>query len=301
MTLRDALVTGAFSQRMHLRLDDMTQVVARIKGKKLRPVCGDRVTASAIPNEPDWLITSISKRDNELTRPDRRGRTDVLAANIGTLVVVAAVEPKPDWYVVDRYLASAENMGASAIVVFNKIDLTTSPADEISALSDYERCDYPVLQCSAESGSNLDQLAALLIDQTAIIVGQSGVGKSSIINKLISGAAQKTATISASTGEGKHTTVNSVMLDLPNGGAVIDSPGVRDYAPAIETADEVIRGFREISNAGHDCRFANCNHLREPDCAVKRAVDAGDISPRRYESFKRLMNLSKGLADKRSS
>ncbi|MDH3988249.1 MAG: ribosome small subunit-dependent GTPase A [Gammaproteobacteria bacterium] len=301
MTLRDALVTGAFSQRMHLRLDDMTQVVARIKGKKLRPVCGDRVTASAIPNEPDWLITSISKRDNELTRPDRRGRTDVLAANIGTLVVVAAVEPKPDWYVVDRYLASAENMGASAIVVFNKIDLTTSPADEISALSDYERCDYPVLQCSAESGANLDQLAALLIDQTAIIVGQSGVGKSSIINKLISGAAQKTATISASTGEGKHTTVNSVMLDLPNGGAVIDSPGVRDYAPAIETADEVIRGFREISNAGHDCRFANCNHLREPDCAVKRAVDAGDISPRRYESFKRLMNLSKGLADKRSS
>lgn len=301
MTQRDAIVTGAFSQRMHLRLDDMTQVVARIKGKKLRPVCGDRVTASAIPNEPDWLITSISKRDNELTRPDRRGRTDVLAANIGTLVVVAAVEPKPDWYVVDRYLASAENMGASAIVVFNKIDLTTSPADEISALSDYERCDYPVLQCSAESGANLDQLAALLIDQTAIIVGQSGVGKSSIINKLISGAAQKTATISASTGEGKHTTVNSVMLDLPNGGAVIDSPGVRDYAPAIETADEVIRGFREISNAGHDCRFANCNHLREPDCAVKRAVDAGDISPRRYESFKRLMNLSKGLADKRSS
>lgn len=301
MTQRDAIVTGAFSQRMHLRLDDMTQVVARIKGKKLRPVCGDRVTASAIPNEPDWLITSISKRDNELTRPDRRGRTDVLAANIGTLVVVAAVEPKPDWYVVDRYLASAENMGASAIVVFNKIDLTTSAADEISALSDYERCDYPVLQCSAESGANLDQLAALLIDQTAIIVGQSGVGKSSIINKLISGAAQKTATISASTGEGKHTTVNSVMLDLPNGGAVIDSPGVRDYAPAIETADEVIRGFREISNAGHDCRFANCNHLREPDCAVKRAVDAGDISPRRYESFKRLMNLSKGLADKRSS
>lgn len=301
MTQRDAIVTGAFSQRMHLRLDDMTQVVARIKGKKLRPVCGDRVTASAIPNEPDWLITSISKRDNELTRPDRRGRTDVLAANIGTLVVVAAVEPKPDWYVVDRYLASAENMGASAIVVFNKIDLTTSPADEISALSDYERCDYPVLQCSAESGANLDQLAALLIDQTAIIVGQSGVGKSSIINKLISDATQKTATISASTGEGKHTTVNSVMLDLPNGGAVIDSPGVRDYAPAIETADEVIRGFREISNAGHDCRFANCNHLREPDCAVKRAVDAGDISPRRYESFKRLMNLSKGLADKRSS
>lgn len=301
MTQRDALVTGAFSQRMNLRLDDMTQVVARIKGKKLRPVCGDRVTANAIPNEPDWLITSISRRDNELTRPDRRGRTDVLAANIGTLVVVAAVAPKPDWYVVDRYLASAENMGASAIVVFNKIDLITSPTDEFSVLSEYERCDYPVLQCSAESGSNLDQLAALLIDQTAIIVGQSGVGKSSIINKLISDAAQKTATISASTGEGKHTTVNSVMLDLPNGGAVIDSPGVRDYAPAIETADEVIRGFREISNAGQDCRFGNCNHLREPDCAVKRAVDAGDISPRRYESFKRLMNLSKGLADKRSS
>jgi len=301
MTQQEALVTGAFSQRMNLRLDDMTQVVARIKGKKLRPVCGDRVIAEAIPNEQDWLITSISSRDNELTRPDRRGRTDVLAANIGTLVVVAAVEPKPDWYVVDRYLASAENMGASAIVVFNKTDLSTSPTDAISALSEYEGCDYPVLQCSAESGANLEQLATLLVDQTAIIVGQSGVGKSSIINKLISDAAQKTAEISRSTGEGKHTTVNSVMLDLPNGGAVIDSPGVRDYAPAIETADEVIRGFREISNASQDCRFANCNHLREPDCAVKRAVEAGEISTRRYDSFKRLMNLSRDLADKRSS
>jgi len=301
MTQREALVTGAFSQRMNLRLDDTTQVTARIKGKKLRPVCGDRVMAEAIPNEPDWLITSINPRDNELTRPDRRGRTDVLAANIATLVVVAAVAPKPDWYVVDRYLASAENMGASAIVVFNKTDLITAPTSDIGALSEYEQCAYPVLQCSAESGANLDELAMLLVDQIAIIVGQSGVGKSSIINKLVSDAAQKTATISASTGEGKHTTVNSVMLDLPDGGAVIDSPGVRDYAPAIETDDAVIRGFREISNASQDCRFANCNHLREPDCAVKRAVDTGEISTRRYESFKRLMNLSKGLADKRSS
>ena len=89
------------------------------------------------------------------------------------------------------------------------------------------------------------------------------------------------------------------MLDLPGEGGVIDSPGVRDYAPAIDTEEEVISGFREIDEAGHDCRFANCRHLREPDCAVKSAVDDGSISPRRYESFKRLMVLTRGLAERR--
>ena len=108
-----------------------------------------------------------------------------------------------------------------------------------------------------------------------------------------------TGTVSAGSGEGRHTTVNSVMLDLPGGGAVVDSPGVRDYAPAIEKPEEVVRGFRELSELGEGCRFANCLHLREPDCAVKTAVDNGTISARRYESYRRLLALSKDLADKK--
>jgi len=299
MTKRQAIVTGAFSQRMNLRLDDQTRVTARIKGKKLRPVCGDNVEVEAIPNEADWLITAIGERRNELSRPDRRGRREVLAANIDSLVVVAAVEPRADWFIVDRYLAAAESMGAGAIVVYNKTDLAEPGDSHADALSDYLRCGYPVLTCSAQSGANLDQLKALLSHQTAIIVGQSGVGKSSIINNLINGSEQRTAAISGSTGEGKHTTVNSVMIDLPGGGAIIDSPGVRDFAPSIEHTPDVIHGFRDIAEAGQHCRFANCSHLREPNCAVKLAVDSGDISERRYESYKRLHNLTRDLAGKR--
>ena len=126
----------------------------------------------------------------------------------------------------------------------------------------------------------------------------SGVGKSSVINCLASDAAQKTGTLSDSTGEGRHTTVNSVMLDLPGGGCVIDSPGVRDFAPALTSPIEVARGFVEIERMSENCRFADCQHLREPDCAVKAAVDDGTIDARRYESYRRLLSLTKEINEK---
>ena len=296
---QEALVTATFSRRMTLRLEDATMVDARIKGKKLRPVCGDRVEAEAIDSESEWLITAIRARDNELTRPDNRGRKEVLAANLSCVVVMAATEPEPDWFVVDRYIAAAENMGVNALVVFNKSDLSKNQRSETDSLADYVAAGYAVIRCSAESGQNLDNLLEALGGETAIIVGQSGVGKSSVINRMVRDADQRIGALSSGSREGRHTTVNSIMLDLPGDGRVIDSPGVRDYAPAIETEDEVICGFRELNKAGLDCRFANCRHLREPNCAVKAAVDDGSISPRRYESYKRLMVLTRNLAERR--
>ena len=112
------------------------------------------------------------------------------------------------------------------------------------------------------------------------------------------GAEQKTAEISGSTGEGKHTTVNSVMLRMPDGACVIDSPGVRDFAPAINSVDEVIRGFREIGEKGDECRFGNCRHLQEPDCGVKAAVESGEIAARRYDSYKRLFNIARQYVER---
>ena len=264
-------VTATFSRRMTLRLDDGRIVAARIRGKKMKPVCGDIVQAAPIDNESDWLIESIDPRSNELSRPDSRGRREVLAANLDAMVVVAAIRPPPDWFVVDRYIAAAENIGAAAIVVLNKTDLPHELSD-IEPLADYRRCGYPVLSTCAVTGTRLDELAGLLAGKTAIVVGQSGVGKSSLINELVTDAEQKTAEISGSTGEGKHTTVNSVMLDLPGSGRVIDSPGVRDFAPAIDSIDAVIRGFVEINETGQACRFADCRHLQEPNCAVKAAA-----------------------------
>jgi ribosome biogenesis GTPase len=184
-------------------------------------------------------------------------------------------------------------------VALNKTDVERGrqPFDGIADV--YARCGYPVVLCSAETGDNLDRLLTELAGETAIFVGQSGVGKSSVINRLVSDAAQRTASLSDATGEGRHTTVNSVMLDLPGGGVVIDSPGVRDFAPALESPREVMHGFIEIADAGERCRFADCQHFREPDCAVKAGVDAGDIDARRYDSYRRLLNLTRKLADRR--
>jgi len=288
-------VIATYSRRMRLRLAEDTEVEARIKGKKLKPVCGDYVTAEPIDNEDDWLITGICDRENALARPNMRGQVEVLAANVDLLIVVAAAAPEPDWFILDRYLAAAENMRVDAVVVFNKTDLGTGDAETTKALGDYAQTGYPVLLCSAETESGIEELQQVIRDQTAIIVGQSGVGKSSIINVLMGGEQQRTTEISAKTGEGKHTTVNSMMLDLPGGGRIIDSPGVRDYAPALDSVPAVVLGFREIEKAGHDCRFANCRHLREPGCAVKSGVENNTISARRYESYRRLLFLTEKL------
>jgi ribosome biogenesis GTPase len=299
-TTHEALVIATFSRQMLLRLADGAEVRARIKGKKIRPVCGDRVDAEPLPGEPEWLITNIRPRMNELTRPDSRGRTEILAANLDFLVVVAAEAPPVDWFIVDRYLAAAELMDVPAMVVFNKTDLHAASDSSATALADYETIGYKTISCSATDGSNMEQFSALLRGHTAIIVGQSGVGKSSLINQMLGDDRLRVREISGATGEGRHTTVNSAMLMLPGGGSVIDSPGVRDYAPVIESPDDVIHGFREIREYGQNCRFANCRHLREPDCAVKSAVESGQISARRYESFRRLLSTSQDLADKRN-
>lgn len=293
MIERDALVVATYSRRMQLLLPDGGRVDARIKGKRLKPVCGDRVEAQPIPGEPDWLITAIGERRNQLTRPNLRGKVEVLAANIDRLMVMAAATPEPDWSIVDRYLCAAELIDTDAAVVFNKIDIPAADAFE-EVLDEYARIGYPALRCSAKTGHNVDAVAALLRDGVSIIVGQSGVGKSSLINRLLKDDRQRVAAVSDKSGEGRHTTVSSVMLQLPEGGAVIDSPGVRDYAPALQP-DEVVAGYREIAAAARDCRFANCRHLREPGCAVKAAVDDGTISKRRYDSYRHLLALTTKL------
>lgn len=295
--MNHATVTATYSRRMRIALDDGREFDARIKGKRLKPVCGDRVEVAPIANEDDWLITAIHRRSNELTRPNMRGQVEVLAANLDYLVVVAAAEPRPDWFIVDRYLCAAELMGVDACVLFNKNDLGIG--DARYELDTYFDIGYDVVACSTLTGDGLGNVRDLLATHRAIIVGQSGVGKSSIINALLGDQVQKTSEISDKSREGRHTTVNSAMIPLPGGGAIIDSPGVRDYAPALASSTLASEGFREIQKAAQDCRFANCRHLREPGCEVKAKCEEGSISPRRYESFKRIFTLTEQLAEGR--
>lgn len=298
-TSTEALVVATYSRLMRLKLPGGSTVIGRVKGKKLTAVCGDRVLAEEIPNEPEWLITAILERDNILSRPNSRGRHEVLAANLSCVVVVVAITPTPDWFITDRYLCAAELMHATPAVIFNKIDLASSDNNYAEMLEEFRKIGYPVFLCSAKRPETLGPIAEFLKNHTSIFVGQSGVGKSSLINELLGEDAQRIGAVSEASGEGRHTTVNSAMLTLPAGGEVIDSPGVRDFAPAIEKQETVALGFREIEQAAQDCRFANCRHFEEPGCGVKARIESGDISERRYASYRRLLNLTRKFSEDR--
>ena len=287
-------VIATYSQRMIVRTVNGEYFNSRIKGKNLRPVCGDWVLIESIKNENEKLITKISLRNNELSRINTRGKREVLAANINLLIIVIAVHPEPDWYVVDRYISTAENMGIKAAIVFNKIDLDEKNNKTIGFIQDYKKIGYQTIKCSVKKNSNLDKICQIVRNKTAILVGQSGVGKSSIINKTTNNIL-KISEISAVSGQGKHTTANSMMFDLPNKGKLIDSPGIRDFITYAESFSEIISGYKEIKLCGVDCKFHNCRHLREPDCAVKYAVLKGKITNHRYNSYKRLINILKNL------
>ena len=180
----EALVIATFSRRMRVRLRDGTESDARIKGKRLRPVCGDRVAVESIANEPELLITDIFERDNVLSRPNLRGKVEILAANLDRLVVMAAASPVPDWEIVDRYICAAEVMGAETAVIYNKSDLPVAGPTE-AVLQDYGLIGYTTVTCSAKYDEDFSAVNELLHDGVSIIVGQSGVGKSSLINRIL--------------------------------------------------------------------------------------------------------------------
>ena len=177
-------------------------------------------------------------------------------------------------------------MRCKLALVANKCDLGEPPP----ALDEYRALGYPCFETSAQSEAGLAPLAEWLEQGIGVMVGQSGVGKSSLLNALCPGADAPVASVSQATAEGRHTTTASVMRALPQGSRLIDTPGVREFIPALGDQDGVSDGFAEIARAGVDCRFANCRHMREPQCAVKEAVSAGRISTHRYDSYKRLVN-----------
>jgi ribosome biogenesis GTPase len=258
-----------------------------VKGRKLRVVCGDRVTLRKQTSGAEWLATAILPRTNELERPDSRGRAELIAANLDCLALVLAPEPQADFYIADRYLCAAELMHAEAVVIWNKCELAGSmPPD----LTNYQALGYDVITTSAVDGTGVAELAAHFSGGTGMLVGQSGVGKSSLINCLLPSAEVSTGALSTGSGEGKHTTTTSIMHTLPTGGRLIDSPGVREFAPVVHDLAMVATGFIEIARHASACRFSNCQHLREPNCAVKEAVDQHEITAHRYDSYKRLRN-----------
>jgi ribosome biogenesis GTPase len=287
--LEAALVVAAHGRRGLLARADGGRLPYMIRGRHLRVVCGDRVHFTPGGAAGTAVIESIAPRDNELQRMSGRGGLpETIAANVTHLIVVMSALPAPDLYLTDRYLCAARLMGAASAIAWNKSDLAGPPA---TGLALYETLGSPILPVSALTGAGIAALQAWIGAGTAILVGQSGVGKSSLLNSLAPGAAVATAEISGASDEGRHTTTASVLHPLPGGGGLLDTPGVRDFLPAIPERLAISDGFVEIAAHGRECRFTDCSHLRESHCAVQEAVATGRIDPRRYESYRRLMNL----------
>lgn len=264
-----------------------------LRGRKLRVVCGDRVRWSRAPADEVPTVESIEPRESLLERIDARGRAEPVAANVDLLAIVVAPEPQPDWFVADRYWAGAILKDIGALLVVNKSDV--GRLDLAPEIESYRRLGLECLQVSALTGDGIAPLRAALSRGTAMLVGQSGVGKSSLANALVPQAAAQTAELTRDA-EGRHTTTTARRYRLEPQGALVDAPGVRDFAPPASIVRAAERGFTEVHRLAAGCRFNDCRHFEEPGCAVRAAVDAGLVAARRYESYRRLLRLYEKLA-----
>jgi ribosome biogenesis GTPase len=294
-----ARVIESFGRRVTVATRDGAIMPAELFGKRISCVCGDEVTIR-LPSQSSGdvaKVVTIAPRRTAFSRTDSRGRAEPLAANLSLVAVIIAPEPQTDPYIADRYLAGAALASVTGIVVVNKSELpSAADAQFEDVVREYEAANYDVLRLSAHRADSIAPLKARLSGTVSMFVGQSGVGKSTLTNALVPESLRPTRTISESTGEGRHTTVSTALFRIPGGGELIDSPGVRDYAPPPVEDANVQVGWPEILALAPQCRFNNCLHLREPGCAVTGAVAAGQVSARRYESYKRLVNIMRGLA-----
>ena len=254
-------------------------------------VVGDQVRFSPIrtadQDAREGVITEVLPRRTALHRSDGR-RDHVIAANVDQVLLVSSIrEPTIKAHLIDRYLVAAHAAGLPAVVCINKVDLDQDgEAEDLLAL--YSGLGYATLASSTADGRGLQQLRELLTGKATLLAGQSGVGKSSLINAVQPGLELKTATVSRLNEKGRHTTTTAHWHPLDFGGAVVDTPGIRALEVAMVPINELEAHFVEFIDRLAGCKFANCIHIHENGCAIKAAVDAGEIDPRRYFSYVQL-------------
>jgi ribosome biogenesis GTPase / thiamine phosphate phosphatase len=250
---------------------------------------GDRVLWEKT-GEDQGRVVKILPRSSVLLRPSRNGKDRPVAANIDTVYVVFAVEPACDFLLIDQYLAVCENRNIEAALILNKTDLFSARQHQQLAeeLQTYQALSYSLLRVSAKSGEGLEELKQHLKNQTSILSGQSGVGKSSLTNAILPDKQLKTNSVSTVTRHGRHTTTTATLYHLPCGGNLIDSPGVAIFGLAGLSANQLSHGYREFQPLIDQCRFNDCSHVVDKGCAVRAAVEANKISRTRYQRFLKL-------------
>jgi len=252
-------------------------------------VTGDQVVWRADPHG-GGVIVAIQPRHSELVRPDPQGRIKTVAANIDNVLVVITPQPATPTGLIDRYLIAAETLGIPATLVLNKADLIqqddSHPFWDIARR--YQKLGYPLICTSTRGTPGLSALIDRLKQGCSIFVGQSGVGKSSLVNLLLPEARLKTSELSEATGKGVHTTTTARLFHLPGGGDIIDSPGIREFGLWHIDYQDLVSGFREFQPWLGQCKFRDCRHLNEPGCALQQACSEGLIEPERLQNFHRI-------------
>lgn len=292
-------VIATFGRHLLLRDESGEPRKARPHGRSHEIVCGDRVRCEQVGTET--VVVAVLPRDTVLRRTSLRGRSEAMAANLSQLAIVVAPQPAPDLFVVDRFICAAECAGLAVLIVCNKSELPEHAALR-ELLQPYAALGYALCEISAvraeTTPATLLPLRAALAGHTTVFAGQSGVGKSSITRRLTDDPSEIAIGSLIKDEDGRHTTTAS-RLYVSDGARIIDSPGVRDFAPAIDDLLPSTLGFRELATLGPGCRFQDCKHLQEPHCKVRAAVENGSMDSRRYESYRRLRRLYDQLWEKR--
>jgi ribosome biogenesis GTPase len=285
--LADGLVITRFSR--HVEVEDNQGKLIRCS---IRPnleilVAGDRVVWQSESNN-QGVVVSLYPRSSVLARPSSVGLIKPVAANITQLIIVIAPKPEISWPLLDSYLVMAETLHLQAVILLNKADL---PCDALKKqlIADYQNINYPILFTSQDFPESIVQLKKVLSHHISVFVGQSGVGKSSLISGVLPHEENiATGELSEISELGRHTTSNSRYYHLPSGGALIDSPGVREFSLWHIDASEIANGYKEFRPLISECKYRNCTHKNTPFCAVIKAVGDGLISTRRYDNFIKL-------------
>lgn len=280
-----------------VKTDDGQLIESKIKGnfrlkgiRSTNPVAVGDYVEIITNQEGTAFISAIEDRRNYIIRksPNLSKQSHILAANVDQALLVVTVNyPQTSTTFIDRFLASAEAYSVPVILVFNKHDLLSEEELHYEKMmcTLYETVGYKCVEISAETGEGVEQLFPILKDKITLLSGNSGVGKSTLINRLIPHAFQRTAEISDAHNTGMHTTTFSEMIELPEGGYLIDTPGIKGFGTFDIEKEELTSYFKEIFHFSKDCRFSNCTHTHEPGCAVIKAVEDHFIAASRYQSY----------------
>lgn len=299
----EGLITKSTGSWYRVLTNDGQKYDCRIKGifrtkgiTTTNPIAvGDRVDFELEPEQGTGVITKLHPRKNYIIRKsvNLSKQAQIIAANLDqALLIVTLASPRTSLGFIDRFLVTAEAYDVPAALIFNKLDLFSDEGLEILAAykAIYENIGYPCYEVSALNGTNVEQVSAIIKDKMTLFSGHSGVGKSSLINALVPDLGLRTTQISEWHDKGVHTTTFAEMFELPQGGYIIDTPGIRELGVIDIEKNELSHFFPEMRALLNQCRFNSCRHINEPGCAVIKAVEEGEIELSRYESYLSIYN-----------